>query len=206
MKPAGIVNNIIDLPAVAEPGTIIAVALGRTAVYEGASLYGYVGHMLGDPGTPDRAWKWLGPLGIRGEVGPTGPKGEDGATGEQGPQGEVGPTGPIGPTGPKGPAGGPTGPKGDQGERGESAYQIAVRHGYSGTEDEWLESLKGESAYQIAVRHGFDGTEDEWLASLKGEKGESYKIEETVTKVEELPAEAPEGTVIIVAGKFESGN
>lgn len=28
------------------------------------------------------------------------------------------------------------------------------------------------SAYSIAVLHGFDGTEDEWLESLKGEKGE----------------------------------
>lgn len=29
-----------------------------------------------------------------------------------------------------------------------------------------------ESAYQIAVRHGFDGTEAEWLESLKGKKGD----------------------------------
>ena len=33
-------------------------------------------------------------------------------------------------------------------------------------------SLQGKSAYEIAVEHGFDGTEAEWLASLKGEKGE----------------------------------
>ena len=30
----------------------------------------------------------------------------------------------------------------------------------------------GESAYQIALNHGFVGTEAEWLASLKGDKGE----------------------------------
>lgn len=30
----------------------------------------------------------------------------------------------------------------------------------------------GESAYQIAVRNGFEGTEEEWLESLKGEDGE----------------------------------
>ena len=29
----------------------------------------------------------------------------------------------------------------------------------------------GESAYEIAVRNGFPGTEQEWLASLKGDKG-----------------------------------
>ena len=27
-------------------------------------------------------------------------------------------------------------------------------------------------AYDIAVKHGFNGTEEEWLASLKGEKGD----------------------------------
>ena len=30
------------------------------------------------------------------------------------------------------------------------------------------ETIKGESAYQIAVDHGFIGTEEEWLESLKG--------------------------------------
>ena len=30
---------------------------------------------------------------------------------------------------------------------GESAYQIAVDHGYVGTEEEWLESLKGADGF-----------------------------------------------------------
>lgn len=30
----------------------------------------------------------------------------------------------------------------------------------------------GKSAYEIAVEHGFEGTEEEWLESLKGEKGD----------------------------------
>lgn len=29
----------------------------------------------------------------------------------------------------------------------------------------------GKSAYEIAVEHGFEGTEEEWLESLKGEPG-----------------------------------
>ena len=29
----------------------------------------------------------------------------------------------------------------------------------------------GESAYEIALKSGFDGTEEEWLASLKGNPG-----------------------------------
>ena len=30
----------------------------------------------------------------------------------------------------------------------------------------------GKSAYEIAVKNGFEGTEEEWLTSLVGEKGE----------------------------------
>lgn len=32
--------------------------------------------------------------------------------------------------------------------------------------------IKGESAYDIALKNGFTGTEAEWLASLKGDKGD----------------------------------
>ncbi|ATO30458.1 hypothetical protein RA13_14360 [Bacillus atrophaeus] len=32
--------------------------------------------------------------------------------------------------------------------------------------------VTGKSAYDIAVDKGFSGTEEEWLASLKGEKGD----------------------------------
>lgn len=34
------------------------------------------------------------------------------------------------------------------------------------------------SAYAIAVKNGFDGTEEEWLASLKGEKGDPGVVDE----------------------------
>ena len=86
----------------------------------------------------------------------------------------------------------------EKGKDGKSAYEIAVEHGFVGTETEWLESLKGvdgkdgcdgrngadglpgrdgidgtdgKSAYIIAVEHGFSGTENEWLQSLKGADG-----------------------------------
>ena len=76
-----------------------------------------------------------------------------------------------------------------KGTDGKSAFEIAVEHGFVGTETEWLESLKGvdgkngadglpgrdeidgKSAYIIAVEHGFTGTENEWLQSLKGADG-----------------------------------
>ena len=80
-----------------------------------------------------------------------------------------------------------------QGNDGKSAYDLAVLHGYTGTESEWIKSLKGEkgekgdtgekgekgdkgdigrSAYDVAQSNGFEGTETEWLASLKGDKGD----------------------------------
>ena len=48
------------------------------------------------------------------------------------------------------------------------AYRIAVKHGFNGTVEEWLDYLRGDSAYEIAVKYGFRGTEKEWLESLKG--------------------------------------
>lgn len=55
-----------------------------------------------------------------------------------------------------------------------SAYAIAVKHGYAGTEEEWLESLDGQdgadgkSAYQYAVESGYTGTEESFSAKLAG--------------------------------------
>ena len=69
----------------------------------------------------------------------------------------------------------------EPGENGKSAYELAVKNGYTGTELEWLASLAGEagkagadgkSAYEIAVEHGFEGSEEEWLVSLDGEDGD----------------------------------
>lgn len=60
--------------------------------------------------------------------------------------------------------------------RGLSAYQLAVKNGYTGTEEQWLASItgvEGKSAYQVAQDVGFPGTEIQWLASLKGEKGDA---------------------------------
>lgn len=70
------------------------------------------------------------------------------------------------------------GEPGATGAEGPSAYEVAVANGYTGTEQEWLDSLvgppgigyggpPGESAYQSALNNGFEGTEEEWLASLE---------------------------------------
>ena len=55
-------------------------------------------------------------------------------------------------------------------EDGKSAYEIAVEHGYEGTEEDWLQSLNGKggkSAYEIAIEQGYEGTEEEWLSDMK---------------------------------------
>ena len=100
--------------------------------------------------------------------------GKDGKDGSQGPQGEPG----------------PAGKDGQPGKPGKSAYELAVDQGFSGTESQWLESLKkgpagpqgqpgkdgkngidGKSAYELAKEQGFAGTESEWLKSLVGPEG-----------------------------------
>lgn len=101
--------------------------------------------------------------------------GKDGKDGSQGPQGEPG----------------PAGKDGQPGKPGKSAYELAVDQGFSGTESQWLESLKkgpagpqgqpgkdgkngidGKSAYELAVTQGFKGDLAAWLESLRGPQGD----------------------------------
>lgn len=77
--------------------------------------------------------------------------------------------------------------EGLKGKDGKSAYEIAVKHGYQGTEEEWTKSLtpkggagggsNGKSAYELAVENGFQGTLQEWLKSLVGKDGaDAYEV------------------------------
>ncbi len=57
---------------------------------------------------------------------------------------------------------------------GLSAYELAVKQGFEGSLDEWLDSLVGStgtSAYELARSKGYTGTEEEWLESLRGTNG-----------------------------------
>lgn len=63
------------------------------------------------------------------------------------------------------------------GEDGDSAYEIAQKNGYEGTEEEWLESLKGEKGEkgdtgEKGAAFTYDDFTPEQLAALKGEKGD----------------------------------
>lgn len=63
------------------------------------------------------------------------------------------------------------------GSDGKSAYQVAVDNGFTGTEYDWLLSIRGaqgvagKAAYISARDNGFVGTEAEWVESLKGKDG-----------------------------------
>ncbi|MBQ8749104.1 MAG: trypsin-like peptidase domain-containing protein [Clostridia bacterium] len=87
---------------------------------------------------------------------------------------------------------------------GMSAYEIAVKNGFTGTEEEWLESLKGEdgayagqglSAYEVAVENGFVGSEAQWLASLNNfEDAFQLSMNKCLTSVVSIRASVTDGT------------
>lgn len=65
--------------------------------------------------------------------------------------------------------------------RGASAYEVAVSNGFTGSEADWLDSLRGTgtgevgangaSAYDLWLEAGNSGTAEEFLLSLRGERG-----------------------------------
>lgn len=60
-----------------------------------------------------------------------------------------------------------------EGLRGLNNYQLAVKHGYRGTEADFAKDIIPKSNYERAKElEGFVGTELEYLKSLKGEKGD----------------------------------
>lgn len=48
-----------------------------------------------------------------------------------------------------------------------------------------LQGKDGKSAYEIAVEHGYTGTEEEWIGSLQGEGVESLSLEDLYMILEE---------------------
>ena len=63
--------------------------------------------------------------------------------------------------------------EGLKGKDGLNNYQIAVKHGYQGTEEDFAKALIPKSNYEREKElNGFEGTEEEYLASLHGAPGE----------------------------------
>lgn len=105
--------------------------------------------------------EWLASLkGDRGETGLQGIQGEKGDKGDTGEQGVQGEKGDKGSTGAKG-------SKGDTGADGKSAYDVWLAQGNSGTETDFLNSLKGE----------------------KGDKGDTGSASVEIEAIEEQLAE-----------------
>ena len=100
-----------------------------------------------------------GPQGLQGPVGPQGPKGE---RGEVGPKGEKGDTGLQGEKGDKG-------DKGDTGERGADGKDgrdgVNGKDGINGTNGR--DGIDGKSAYQVWLELGNSGSEQDFINSLK---------------------------------------
>lgn len=112
--------------------------------------------------------------GEKGEKGEKGEPGEQGVPGEKGETGEKGEPGAKGDSGEKGEPGEPgkDGIDGRDGADGKSAYHLAVEHGYSGSESEWLTSLKGEKG--DAGQPGERGEKgDPGEQGIPGEKGDT---------------------------------
>lgn len=58
--------------------------------------------------------------------------------------------------------------------------------GYKKKIDTLNDGTKGDSAYQIAIKNGFEGTEQEWLKSIKGDtpvKGIDYFTETEIAEI-----------------------
>lgn len=86
----------------------------------------------------------------------------------------------------------------DNGEfyNGASAYEIAVKNGYKGTEQEWLESLQGEDGYTpIKGLDYFDGD--------KGDKGDNGNdgISVTVSSISESTVDGGDNLITFSDGK-----
>ena len=102
--------------------------------------------------------EWL--LSLKGTDGVDGRDGKDGANGKDGVDGKNG----------------ANGIDGKDGENGKSAYEIAVANDFSGTETEWLESLKGADGKDgVDGKDGKDGITPDLSDYLKTEDLTEFK-------------------------------
>ena len=111
-----------------------------------------------------------GPQGLQGPVGPQGPKGERGEVGPKGDKGDTGLQGEKGDKGDKGDTGergadgkdGTNGIDGKNGQDGKSAYQIWLDLGNSGTEQDFINSLKAQSERHAPTGYMLDTSTKPW--------------------------------------------
>lgn len=102
---------------------------------------------------------------------------------------------------------------GAQGIQGLSAYQIAVQHGFEGTEAEWLISLKGEKGIQgDQGERGPQGPQGQiGPQGPKGDTGSGLNINGELDSESQLPQEGVSGDAWLISGNLyvyvgENGN
>ena len=111
-----------------------------------------------------------GPKGERGEVGPKGEKGDTGLQGEKGDKGDTGERGADGKDGRDGVNGkdgingtnGRDGIDGKNGQDGKSAYQIWLDLGNSGSEQDFINSLKAQNERHAPTGYTLDTSTKPW--------------------------------------------
>lgn len=102
---------------------------------------------------------------------------------------------------------------GAQGIQGLSAYQVAVQHGFEGTEAEWLISLKGEKGETGPKGDKGDTGEkgEQGIQGPKGDTGSGLNIKGELDSESQLPQEGVSGDAWLIAGNLyvfvgENGN
>ena len=98
---------------------------------------------------------------------------------------------------------------GPKGADGKSAYEIAKENGYTGTKEEWLQSLKGDTGLQGPPgpqgpqgQQGIQGIQGaEGLQGPRGEMGKPFSISKTFKTKAELEADqtVKEGEMAVVS-------
>ena len=68
------------------------------------------------------------------------------------------------------------------GRDGKSAYEIAVEHGFIGTEEEWLDSLKAKSMVSYATHYDFPNIGEDNVGYIATEENKIYRWDSTETK------------------------
>ena len=104
--------------------------------------------------------------------------------------------------------GGNTVVSGPQGKEGLSAYEVAVKNGYIGTEEEWLINLKGEKGDQ--GQQGIQGEKGEQgeqgIQGIQGVPGKDFSIYKTYPSIAEMEADkdnVEEGNFVMIASNIE---
>lgn len=103
------------------------------------------------------------------------------------------------------------GPPGPAGQDGKDAYELAVEDGFTGNEQEWLDSLKGEPG-ENGKDFTYSDFTPEQLALLKGPKGEPLTFDDLTDEQKEVLKGANGASVVSIelvsdsAGGFSGGS